>query len=106
MNAFLALVRKDLHIFFGDRRAVIMAFAAPILIGSFFGYVFGGAPKSSNEQSKMKVLFVDQDHSPTAKDLFTSLRKEATLDVTLPSRPGPCRGWVAARLAPASCRGR
>ena len=42
MTAFLALVRKDLQIFFGDTRAVIMAFAAPILIGSFFGYVFGG----------------------------------------------------------------
>ena len=99
MNAFIALVRKDLHIFFGDRRAVIMAFAAPILIGSFFGYVFGGAPKSSSEQSKMTVLFVDQDQSPTAKDLFTSLRKEATLDVTL-STVEPAREAVRKGKAP------
>ena len=56
MTAFLALVRKDLRVFFGDRRAVIMAFVAPILIGSFFGYVFG--PRVVKEQSALKVLFV------------------------------------------------
>ena len=36
----LAMVRKDLQIFFSDRRSVIMSFAAPILIASFFGSIF------------------------------------------------------------------
>ena len=39
---FLALFQKDLRIFFNDRRAVIMSFVAPIVIGAFFGYIFGG----------------------------------------------------------------
>ena len=46
MTAFLALIRKDLLVFFQDRRAVLMTFVAPILIGSFFGYVFGGTSRS------------------------------------------------------------
>ncbi len=42
LTPFLALVRKDLKLFFGDRRALLMTVAAPILIASFFGYIFGG----------------------------------------------------------------
>ena len=40
--AFLALVRRDLRLFFLDKRAMTMSFVAPIVIGSFFGYLFGG----------------------------------------------------------------
>ena len=75
MTAFLALVQKDLRIFFGDRRAVIMAFAAPILIGSFFGYVFG--PKPVKEQSRVRVLVVDEDRSEVTRGL---LANEATVE--------------------------
>lgn len=81
MNAFLALVRKDLRIFFGDPRAVIMAFAAPILIGSFFGYVFGGLGKSE-DRGKVKVLLVDERPGPITRHLLESLQKEPTLDVS------------------------
>ena len=42
-TAFQALVRRDLRLFFQDRRAVTMSFVAPIVIASFFGYIFGGA---------------------------------------------------------------
>ena len=37
MNAFIALVRKDLVLYFSNRRSVIMSIAAPILIAAFFG---------------------------------------------------------------------
>ena len=91
MTAFIALVIKDLKIFLGDRRAVIMAFLAPILIGSFFGYVFG--PKPAKEQSKMQVLFVDQDQSPTTKELLANLQKDPNLDAAL-SEMDPAREAV------------
>lgn len=85
MNAFVALVRKDLSLFLGDRRAVIMAFAAPILIGSFFGYVFGG-PQSSKgtnkEKSRIKVLFIDQEKGNSGKELLSSLQKDTNLEVS------------------------
>ena len=38
-TAFWALVRKDLRMFFSDRRAVIVGLLVPIICGSFFGYV-------------------------------------------------------------------
>ena len=81
MTAFLALVRKDLRIFLGDRRAVMMAFAAPILIGSFFGYVFGG-PRNAKEQSRMKVMVIDQDTGNVGKELIASLMKDPNLEVS------------------------
>ena len=37
MNAFIALVRKDLVLYFSNRRALLMSIAAPILIAAFFG---------------------------------------------------------------------
>ena len=38
----LAMVRKDLQLFFSDRRSVIVSFVVPIAIASFFGAVFSG----------------------------------------------------------------
>ncbi len=80
MIAFWALIIKDLRIFFGDPRAVIMAFAAPILIGSFFGYVFGGMGKVK-DTGKVKVLVVDDQPGALTRRLMESLQKEAMLEV-------------------------
>lgn len=40
--ALRAMVKKDILIFFSDRKAVIMSFIAPIAIASFFGFIFAG----------------------------------------------------------------
>jgi ABC-2 type transport system permease protein len=80
MTPFLALLRKDFQIFFNDRRAVIMAFVAPILIGSFFGYVFGGGP-NSEDRGKTAVLLVDQENSSLSRDIAARLQRERPLDV-------------------------
>ncbi len=81
MIAFWALVRKDLRIFFGDPRAVIMAFAAPILIGSFFGYVFGSMGKPA-DRGKIKVLVVDPQPGKVTRQIMESLQKDPMLDVS------------------------
>lgn len=98
MTAFLALVRKDLQIFFGDTRAVIMASAAPILIGSFFGYVFGGN-QTKKESTRLEVLFVDQEQGPVAKQLLAAMQQDATLLVSL-SALEPAREAVRKGKAP------
>jgi ABC-2 type transport system permease protein len=79
-TALAALVRKDLRIFFSDRRAVIMSFVAPIAIASFFGYIFGGLG-GKTETSRIPVLVVDQDRSPISRDIFSRLQGEKTLRV-------------------------
>ena len=98
MTAFLALVRKDLQIFFGDTRAVIMAFAAPILIGSFFGYAFGGN-QTKKESTRLEVLFVDQEQGPVAKQLLAAMQQDATLLVST-SALEPAREAVRKGKAP------
>ena len=80
MIAFWALVRKDLRIFFGDPRAVIMAFIAPILIGSFFGYVFGSVGKPA-DRGKLKVLLVDPEPGRVTKQILDALQREPLLEV-------------------------
>ena len=57
-----ALVRKDIRLFFADRRAVMMSFLAPIMIASFFGFIFGGQGGKS-ETSRIPILVIDQDRS-------------------------------------------
>ena len=43
----LAMVRKDLQLFFADRRSVIISFVVPIAIASFFGSIFGGPSRNA-----------------------------------------------------------
>jgi ABC-2 type transport system permease protein len=79
-TAFQALVRRDLRLFFMDKRAVTMSFAAPILIGSFFGYIFGGAAQDG-PPSKIAVAVVNQDNSEVSRKVIAALGADAALDV-------------------------
>jgi ABC-2 type transport system permease protein len=79
-TAFQALVRRDLRLFFQDRRAVTMSFVAPIVIASFFGYIFGGAANDS-APSKIAVAVVDRDNSEVSRKVIAALGADAALDV-------------------------
>jgi ABC-2 type transport system permease protein len=92
MIPFRALVRKDLLLFFVDRRALLMSFGIPIAIGSFFGYVLGGAGDQA-KQSKIAVLAVDQDHSAISSEIVKRLSREKALDVK-PATPVQARAAV------------
>ncbi len=91
MIPFRALVRKDILLFFVDRRALLMSFAIPIAIGSFFGYVLGGQGDAA--QSKIPVLAVDQDGSAISRDIVKRLSGEKALEVK-PSNPADARAAV------------
>jgi ABC-2 type transport system permease protein len=79
-TAFQALVRRDLRLFFQDKRAVTMSFVAPIVIGSFFGYIFGGAAQDS-PASKIAVAVVDADNSAVSRKVAAALGADAALQV-------------------------
>jgi ABC-2 type transport system permease protein len=80
MIQFLALVRKDLKLFFNDRKAVIVGLLVPIVLASFFGYMFGGQTGKA-ETSKVLVLIIDQDGSDISRGLITQLGSDKNLDV-------------------------
>jgi len=97
-RAFIALVSKDLKLFFTDRRAVVMSLVAPIAIGSFFGYIFSG-DGDRTEIGRVQVLIVDEDRSPISQDLVAQLKADATLEVTLAT---PIEAREAVRRAKAA----
>ena len=80
ITAFLALVRRDLRLFFLDKRAMTMSFVAPIVIGSFFGYLFGGVT-NNRQPSKIAVAAIDLDGSAVSRRVVESLGRERLLDV-------------------------
>ena len=79
MNAFVALVRKDLTLYFSNRRALIVTLAAPIAIAAFFGSLFGGG--SHKTPSRVPVAVVDLDRSAISKSILAGLSGDASLGV-------------------------
>ena len=91
-TALQALVRRDLRLFFADRRAVIMSFIAPIAIASFFGYIFGGGG-GNQENSRIPVLVIDQDGSAISQEIVSRLRSDKALEMKS-SAPDQARSAV------------
>jgi len=77
--AFFALVRKDLRLFFTDKRSLMMSFAAPIAIASFFGFVLGGP--TDRKASRIPVWIVDQDQSGLSKKITDQLANDSGLEL-------------------------
>jgi ABC-2 type transport system permease protein len=81
-TAFVAMVRKDLQLFFADRRAVIVSFAVPIFIGAFIGSLTNDA--GNNDQPlRVKVVVADLDGSDISKAVIASAQADANLTVAL-----------------------
>jgi ABC-2 type transport system permease protein len=80
----LAMVRKDLQLFFSDRRSVIVSFVVPIAIASFFGSIFSG-PSNSNEPARISIAVVDQDGSAISKAILSGAQGDRNLKVATPS---------------------
>jgi ABC-2 type transport system permease protein len=78
MGALLQLLRTDLVLYFSNRRAVLMSIVAPILIATFFGYLFGDR---SSGPSRSPVAVVDLDHSELSGKLIEAFKGEKLLDV-------------------------
>ena len=89
---FLALVRKDLRLFFNDRRAVVVGLLVPIVLASFFGYIFGGQG-GKTEMSRMHILAIDQDGSAISTAIIAQLSSDKNLEVK-PSTPDEARDLV------------
>ena len=79
MNAFIALVRKDLVLYFSNRRAVIMSIVAPILIAAFFGSLFGNG---DSKPAHIGLAITDLDRSELSGRVVAALRQDATFAVT------------------------
>lgn len=77
-TALKALIRKDLVLYFSNRRALVMSIAAPIVIAAFFGSLFGSG---GGKTSRIPLALADQDGSGISKRIDAALHADAALDV-------------------------
>jgi len=82
LTPLFAMVRKDLQLFFSDRRSVIVSFLVPIAIASFFGSIFSG-PTRSREPARIAVMMVDHDDSAISKAIVAGAQADKNLKLTL-----------------------
>jgi len=97
----LAMIRKDLQLFFADRRSVIVSFVVPIAIASFFGSIFGG-PSQNSEPARIAVAVIDQDGSAISKGIVVGMLGDKNFKVTSPAeaeaRDAVRKGSIAAAV--------
>ena len=77
MTALIALVRKDLILFLADRRALVLALIMPVMLGAFFGFLFGGSGRSDN--SKIEIGVASQDDSDISRQIIRGLKADSSL---------------------------
>ncbi len=75
---FLALVRKDLLLYFGNRRALVMGIVAPIAIAAFFGTLFD----TRQPAGQLGVAITDQDMSPLSQRIVAALQADSGLKLS------------------------
>jgi len=80
-TAIWALIRNDIRLYFSDRRSVIVGVLVPICIAAFFGYLFGGTGRSE-DQGKIPIAVVDEDHSSVSRAITADLSTDPLLQVS------------------------
>jgi ABC-2 type transport system permease protein len=78
LTAFRALVRKDLVLYFSNRRALVMSILAPIVIAAFFGAIFGSG---MDKPTRIPIAFVDRDGSALSQAVTAAVKADAAFEV-------------------------
>jgi ABC-2 type transport system permease protein len=80
LRPLFVLVRKDLQLFFHDRRAVILSFGVPLVLASFFAIVFGGAAGGESQGgARLTVWIADEDGSDLSRRIVASMNEDESL---------------------------
>jgi len=66
----LTILKKDLKLFFSDRKAVLLSFLIPILLISLFAFAFGGG---ASKTKPIQLLISDKDQSTDSKSVVSKL---------------------------------
>jgi ABC-2 type transport system permease protein len=67
------IARKDIHIFFSDKKALFLSLLLPIGLITLFAFAFGGTGKDTSEPSPVILQFTDLDSSASSIALIASL---------------------------------
>ena len=68
----LTIFKKDLKLFFADKKGALLTFALPILLISLFAFAFGGVG-GTRTAKPMQLLVVDNDFTKGSKEVLLNL---------------------------------
>jgi ABC-2 type transport system permease protein len=66
----LKLFKKDLILFFHDKRSVIIAFLLPIILITLFAFAYGSTGAYNGRSQPVNLLVTDLDRSPGSKEIL------------------------------------
>jgi ABC-2 type transport system permease protein len=67
----IKIFKKDLKLFFKDKRAVLLTFLLPIVLISLFAFAFGGIKTEHSKPNPIKMLISDLDKSKTTEQIIS-----------------------------------
>lgn len=70
----LTIFKKDLKLFFADKKGALLTFALPILLISLFAFAFGGVGGKS-ALKPVQLLIIDNDLTKDSKEVVFNLEK-------------------------------
>jgi len=76
----LTILKKDLKLFFSDKKGVLLTFLLPIILISLFAFAFGGIGGSS-ESKPIDLLVVDNDKSKISQEIVTKLDSLSSIHI-------------------------
>ncbi len=77
----LTILKKDLQLFFSDRKGVLLTFLLPIILISLFTFAFGGMGGSSSKSRPIELLVADNDQTKESKAIIARLDTLASLQL-------------------------
>lgn len=78
-----ALFNKDIALFLGDKKTILLTFLLPIILVSIFTVAFSGlrSDKRKANINSIKIAVVDKDQSMASKAVLDGLQKESILSI-------------------------
>lgn len=68
----LTILKKDLKLYFSDKKGVLLTFLMPILLITLFAFAFGGT-KGTSKSKPIELLVVDIDSTTDSKSVIANL---------------------------------
>jgi len=81
LKLLIELVKKDLLIFWADKRALVITFAVPIGIASFLAPMIGNISGGGGTMDPIALLVVDQDQSAATKATIDRLSQSKSVKI-------------------------
>ncbi len=82
----LLLIKKDLKLFFINKKAVILTFLIPILLITLFAFAFGGVNKKESKLKPIELFFKNNDNSLLSKKIIEELDSIEEINLVLSSK--------------------